>query len=277
MAVFNVAHLTDLHFGDVRSIDNFGGNTVRRKLASLWTRNWRMPASNNPQRAEHLAAWLFRETARLEIEGGQLDALVLSGDLATTGLQEDLDAAFRYVDAPPASTYYQTPAAGERRAGPHLATIAGLAQKCVLVPGNHDRFQNNKCEVGGELFDTVFKKYWAGNKAGVLDTIISKPFSGSGPAPSDGLEQLAIIGADGCLRDAEQASSGWMQMGQGYVYPDTEDELIAKTEDARRQFPDITVIWVIHFPPHVSVPLWEVLRNYHLIERASQQLGVAVI
>jgi predicted phosphodiesterase len=277
MAVFNVVHLTDLHFGEVPNQTNIFSHKVRRKLASIRTGAWRMPASHNPHRAGRAAALLYEETERLETAGDQLDALVLSGDLATTGLQEDLEAAFRYVDVPPASTYFRAPALGERRDSPHLATIAELAEKCILVPGNHDRFQNDKCEAGGKLFDTIFKKYWASNTDGVVATIIPKPFSGPGPPPADGLERLAIIGADGCLRDVADASFKWMQMSQGYVYDDTEKALIAKTEEARRKFPDIVVIWVIHFPPHVTVPLYEVLRNYHLIERASRRLGVAVI
>jgi predicted phosphodiesterase len=203
--------------------------------------------------------------------------LILSGDLATTGLPGDLETAFRYVDAPPAFQHFRAPAPGERRGTQHLATIAELAQNCILVPGNHDRFKNNNCEAGGRLFDSIFGKYWAGNTDGVVGKIISKPASKSGPAPADGLERLAIIGADGCLRKTAHASFKWMQKSQGYLYDDTEKALRDKTDEARRQFPDIAVIWVIHFPPHPTLPLYEVLRNYHLIEQASQQIGVAVV
>jgi hypothetical protein len=77
---------------------------------------------------------------------------------------------------------------------------------------------------------------------GVVGKIISKP---AGPAPADGLEQLAIIGADGCLRATADASSKWVQKSQGYLYRDTEQALKEKTGEARQQFPEIAVIWVI--------------------------------
>ena len=120
-------------------------------------------------------------------------------------MKEGLDAALRYVDAPPTFYYFRAPAPGERHDSQHLATVASLAKSCILIPGNHDRFRSNKCQAGGKLFDTVFSKYWAGNKDGVVGKIISKPASA---ALADSLERLAIIGADGCLRDANDASPG---------------------------------------------------------------------
>jgi 3',5'-cyclic AMP phosphodiesterase CpdA len=272
MTTFNIVHLTDLHFAEIPKRAN-----IFTKIGSIRKGTSRMPPSHNPQVAERVAAWLYAETQQLEAAGDQLDALILSGDLATTGIQDDLEAAFRYVDTPPALRYFGDALPGIPRDSPHLATIAGLAKHCLLIPGNHDRYMDNGGEAGGKVFNRVFKKYWKGNKDGVIGIIIPKPAAGPAGASADGFERLAIIGGDGCLRDAAHASLPTYQWTQGYLYPDTEEEFKAKTLEARRQFPDIAVIWVIHFPPHPSVPSREAMRRYDLIAQASDQLGVAII
>jgi len=192
--------------------------------------------------------------------------------LATTGLQADLDAALQYIDAPAVNRHFRAPRAGEPPNSPHLATIAGLA-KTFLIPGNHDRYQNNKGNAGGVLFDQTFASYWARNTHGVIASILEKPVPGSS---FNEVEHLALIGVDACLQLNAHASGALGHLGQGYVYANTLAELQAKTKFARTQYPDIAVIWVVHFPPRL-VKSTEQLLRYNLIEQASNSLRVNLI
>jgi hypothetical protein len=273
MAVFNAVHLTDLHFGSVPNRTNaLQANTIRRKLGSIWQGSTKLPATQDQGIAERAAAWVYDKSARLQAAGDTLDALVLSGDLATTGLQADLDAALQYIDAPPVNGHFRAPRTGEPPNGPHLATIAGLA-KTFLIPGNHDRYQNNGGDAGGMLFDQVFASYWARNTHGVIASILEKPVPGSS---SNEVEHLALIGVDACLRQNSHANGIGRHWGQGHVYSNTSTELEAKTNFARARYPDIAVIWVVHFPPHL-VGATEQLLHHDLIEKASKRLRVSLI
>jgi 3',5'-cyclic AMP phosphodiesterase CpdA len=274
MAVFHVAHLSDLHFGEFANRGNLLSNTLRRRLASVWRRRHALPPTHNPQRADRVAAWIYAHAHGLAAAGDQLDALVLSGDLATTGIKDDLEAALRYIDTAPSYLWYRRPNPGDGPATQHLATLKNLARHCLLIPGNHDRFQSNNCEPGGQVFDTVFDSYWRKNVNGVVGKIIPKPATSANTTSP--VERLAILGADCCLRSSADASFAWTEKSQGYVHDDTIKALISKTEDARKKHPGIVVVWFIHFPPRVF-PLHYVLRNYHLIEQASKTLDVAVV
>lgn len=275
MAVFNLVHLTDLHFGHLPNQTNIAqSNLFRRKLGRA-TRRLLAPATHDLVISERVAAWVFDTSARLEHEDDTLDALVLSGDLATTGQQDDLDAALQYIDAPPAKDFYRAPAPGEEDDSAHLATVAELANLCFLIPGNHDRYKNNSGNAGGTRFDAVFNKYWSNNTHGVIASIIEKPATASS---FDQLERLALVGADGCLRRrADAPMLGAFERSQGFVYPNTLTALKEKTIEARRQFPGITVIWVIHFPPHGNVSWYERMFEYENVEAASKVLNVSVI
>jgi predicted phosphodiesterase len=256
MAVFNIIHLTDLHFASVPDRANiFSDASIRAKLSGLLQGDSFVPSTHDPQIAEGVAAWLYRQRAALEQAGDALDALILSGDLATTGLRDDLDPAFDYVDTAPTNNYYRDARGGEQRVGAHLATIADPSKPCFIVPGNHDRFKNNGCRSGGKLFDTVFDKYWARQTNGVVASILTK-LNAAGEE-----ERLAIIGVDGCLRRRSDATSIVHEMSQGYFYIDALDALRDKTEAARRMYPDIAVVWVVHFPPHHTVSLMETMRD----------------
>ncbi|MHC2585405.1 metallophosphoesterase family protein [Bradyrhizobium diazoefficiens] len=274
MVKFNIVHLTDLHFGGMPKRPNILSK-ARHKLPSVWNGTWLLPPTHDPKIASSLASWLYQKAAALAATGDQLDAIVLSGDLATTGMQTDLEAALRYIDTAPASTYFRSPARGQHAADDDLATIAGLAAHYLVVPGNHDRFENNNCDAGGTHFDSVFAKYWSGSKTrGVTGKIIEKATS---QAAGSSLERLAIFCVDGCLRDPAHAKPKLAQKSQGAVYRETAIELKTRTEAARQMFPDISVIWVIHFPPHYSIPPREAMRHYFHIEQASRSLNVDVI
>ena len=62
---------------------------------------------------------------------------------------------------------------------------------------------------------------------------------------------LAVIAADFTLRADNDASNPkrLMRYGQGFAYDDIVSKLVSKTTDLKGRFPNIGIIWTIHFPP----------------------------
>jgi hypothetical protein len=268
MATFNIVHLSDFHFGEV--------SDRKKAWRPLSQKNKKIPATHDSTLAELVARWVYFRAEQLESSGDRLDAMILTGDLATTGLKEDLNVALNYIDSNPTRLWYRSPTADEPPTLPlrHRATLKGLADLCLLVPGNHDRFKNNDCDAGGIEFDTVFDAFWAKNLNGVIATVIPKKKSEEDNAS----DYLALIGADGCLRSGSDATDPWLhQMCQGYLYNNTFEAMKLKTEEAQRLYPGVVVVWFIHFPPTGIVHSWERLRYYERLEQASKTYNVAFV
>src|SRR5689334_15820204 len=113
MTVFHIAHLSDLHFGATSKRGNLQSAGLRRKASALGQGNALMPATHDPRCAEQLAAALYQHEATLRDEGDSLDLLIVSGDLGTTGMQGDLEAAQSYLEAQPSQFWFRRPAPGE--------------------------------------------------------------------------------------------------------------------------------------------------------------------
>lgn len=278
MTVFHIAHLSDLHFGVSPRRGNMASRGLRSKLAAVLAGHGVLPPTHDPDCAEMLAAELYQRANRLDLSDDELDLLIVSGDLATTGLQDDLAAAHRFLESSPDVAFYRNPGPGETPYSADLATLEGIATHQFYVPGNHDRYMNNHFVPGSTLFDTVFSARLGTMKNGVQSILLTKagnPGHGNSAQP----ERLAIIGADGCLRDSNDASTPTQlfMKGQGRLYPDTLQELIDRTNLARQAAVDVTVVWVVHFPPHDHVPLLFRMRDFEALESESALLGVKVI
>jgi 3',5'-cyclic AMP phosphodiesterase CpdA len=81
-----------------------------------------------------MAEFLARKIFQIK---NQIDLLLISGDIATTGLPEDLRIGLRYINNSPVNTYFGSDWA---------ATVRSSAFPILLMPGNHDRFQSIKAE-----------------------------------------------------------------------------------------------------------------------------------
>src|SRR5690242_6253557 len=111
-----------------------------------------------------------------------------------------------------------------------------------------------------------------------LNATMTNPAEVSGHLASNAtqVERLAIIGADVCLRTGTDASISLFEKSQGRVYPVVVEALQDKTDKARKRYPGIAVVWVIHFPPTSLIALYQCLLDYHLVEQASKMSDVDV-
>jgi 3',5'-cyclic AMP phosphodiesterase CpdA len=231
---WRIAHVSDLHFCVTPRRANLwkliklrireANGEVSRIDSTVAPAVW-LPDSHCPEIAEFLARKIFRIR-------NQIDLLLISGDIATTGLPEDLRIGLRYVSNRPANQYF---------GADWHATVRSGTFPILLMPGNHDRFRSTNGESGSRTFDLIFDEYWGRNDPNISTTILNRPDK----AP------LAIIAADLTLRadsDAD-APTRWMRYGQGYAYEDIVEKMVRKTNELRERFSGIGVIWAVHFPP----------------------------
>lgn len=226
MAHFRILHLSDFHFCEVPN---------RQNALSLW-RNPRstiapdifgrlnfLPESYAVDVADSVAKFVyFRRFAA--------DAIVISGDLATTGMAADLASARAFVADPPVAGVLS------RSQRP---TLRAANLPVLLLPGNHDRFQDNQGTPWGKSFEVTFPLDWP--RHSVRPFILEK---------SDNT-RLAFVAADFCLRQTNDAlmPSALNRYGQGRVYEDLVARLREVTARARSGRSVTEVVWVVHFAP----------------------------
>lgn len=184
-----------------------------------------LPESHCPELAEFLARKIFSIR-------DQIDLLLISGDIATTGLTEDLNIGLGYVANPQVNLHFG--ADGN-------ASLRSDAFRILLMPGNHDRFRNTSGESGCRTFDLTFDEYWGESDPEISAAILT----GSDEDP------LSVIVADFSLRSDQDSTvpNRWMRYGQGFAYPDIVEKMVTKTAQVRKKWERSGVIWVTHFPP----------------------------
>jgi 3',5'-cyclic AMP phosphodiesterase CpdA len=232
---WRVAHVSDFHFCATPRRANLwkiiklriqeANGDISRIGPEVAPAIW-LPESHCPEIAEFLARKIYRTR-------NEIDLLLISGDIATTGLPEDLRIALRYVNTAPAKTYF---------GADWNATLKSGAFPIFLLPGNHDRFRNNEAEPGCRTFDLIFESYWGRRDREISSVILNRADS----AP------LGIIAADLTLRIDSDATrpNRWMRYGQGYAYDDVIAKLVERTREVRNsRFQGIGIVWAIHFPP----------------------------
>lgn len=169
------------------------------------------------------------------IDGESLDAVVITGDLATTGLAPDLEKARIFLEG--TSVFDQS--------------IAGVSAQMLLLPGNHDRFvytgRGFLFSPGGKDFDSVFKDHWSG-PVKVCDVLRNE---------QDRLSVL-IIAADFGLASPQHSTWPLLKLNrlaQGRVYQEILKKLEEKTKEAQEGERTLNgrtpvTLWAIHFPPY---------------------------
>ena len=133
MTRFRVAHLTDLHFG--RKLDwlnpadstESGMGAAKEAIRNVMggkTGPIFYPSTFNPDAALSLLDWLIDECL-------QLDAVLVTGDLATTGEAADLELASQYFAGKVPTKWSPAP----------LPDFSAVVDTPLLtLPGNHDRY-----------------------------------------------------------------------------------------------------------------------------------------
>lgn len=233
MAAFRLLHISDLHIaGEANRYTLFDPDKPGASFIKCLTKlqsPLKIP-SHDSRAARALAIQLKKERDRY-------DAILISGDIATTGSDEDLSAAYSLLHG---KVYHKSQLIEQ------IPAICDTA-KLIWMPGNHDRYKDNSLRPGCKRFESAnyFGKSW--RKSGQFPTDLGMP---DGPVHSYHLQkdgsQLTIICADFSYKHLSITGD---HIGQGYASSDVLNELKRVTEASRERFEITAVAWVIHFPP----------------------------
>src|SRR5712691_1472606 len=265
MATFRLIHISDLHFSErPNAINPFvraGG--LRWPDIALFRhfKNAVWPSSFSPPLATHLSVYL--DSVQQEI-----DAVVATGDLATTGNEADLKVAKDHFfrDSTEVVESLQSWLRFSSRRDPELPVF--------LMPGNHDRFQGFRCLPAGKSFEKVFGPSWdAGqgivrySSSSVKVVVLTKE-----------REHLVVCLVDFSLKSKRHQTSGFGWLGQGKVYVNVLEELGKLTQRVKRQVANVYIVWAIHFPPqHPNERLELRLIDGKLIGPKAEACGAGLI
>lgn len=263
-AVFKLVHLSDLHFAVKPNrlpspVQTGGLRALFEAAVSGHRGNWFRPASHATRAARAVARYM--ETTVIPVEAP--DAVIVSGDLAATGSDEDLRSAHGYLLAPTVGSWVN------RDQEPRLSI--GDA-RLVVMPGNHDRYHQGTLFPGAEIFEEVFSGSW--NTCGECDRVSSPQL-----IAKDG-EVLSLICADFTFRtftDALSSLTGYI--GQGTVYSDVLRALVSQTLAVKQLAgQEVAVVWVLHYPPgYPNVDSNLALLNEAELLAAAKEVGVKLI
>ncbi len=241
MAIFRLLHTSDLH---VALRQERIGIVDYRQAGLLFPhglRRVRLTSSYSPDLLDGLIERVYRQ-------GDRFDAVLISGDLATTGKEKDLEQARSCIDGDASARWYSSHSFGKPRPeiGSHRA-LKGAGRPILLLPGNHDRYRSSFLSTlllrpfppGGTLFDEYFGHYWKVGQ-GVQGWI----------SPPKGDARLGLVSADLSLRENEGKDSlTYSYLGQGKAYEDVIAELGKLTDELRADYPNLGLLWIVHFPP----------------------------
>ncbi|HKV33747.1 MAG TPA: metallophosphoesterase [Pyrinomonadaceae bacterium] len=190
-----------------------------------------------------------------------LHAVILSGDIATTGFKHDLLKAQEFLD------------------GPTSGSVSKLGIPVWILPGNHDRYQYTAQEwffsPGGTHFDEILGNHWSGKVKAY-------------PPLRDIDDRLSVLvlAADFGLQNTSDSTRlrRFNKLAQGKVYEPVltalASETISQQEAERNGFPqhEQVILWAVHFPPlfrDISVAK-SLLEATALVNKA-KELGVHAI
>lgn len=297
MSSIRILHASDLHIAfdeQRRSIKDAAFDALavaaRRKPKDTWIalRKMALASSYDAQILEHLAEVIvnnakhvkpgvlqipeeFARQHHLIYLKEKLNAIVFTGDLATTGLNDDLKQVASFLRADYLSGSPHRP----QDASLEIPTLAGIDIPVVCLPGNHDRYRiplNLPTYLpGGKEFDTEVLDYQ------------SEPVRRF-DVPASGNLQVVIFAVDFTLKRLRDSRYGVGWIAQGRVYHGDGSALEKLEADTRTIKADIAqskpkthlcVFWALHFPPAFpNMPrLHKLIDENKLLEKADE-IGV---
>lgn len=304
MASIKILHASDLHislYKQLRSpVDRLQDlvdpwdmslSGMREKLPvmesfiTLWWK--KMAASSyNPEVLAALAEFIY-ENARAKLdetgnkimeEGeGKLDAVVLTGDLATTGSLDDIDRVAKFLAAASSPKCRHRSDESDYRG----ATLSAVNVPIVFLPGNHDRFiatrnlHKNKYPIffypGGTHFDRELRDY---RTYPVQELEISTAIS------KDRRLRVVILAVDFTLENFADHEGFYGWLAQGKAYSDERRQLTSRTRQLnkqRREDEVLCVLWAMHYPPGFPYPKYGRLLGERQVIREATEVGVSAI
>jgi 3',5'-cyclic AMP phosphodiesterase CpdA len=303
MPSIRILHASDLHISvhkQLRSaLDSLGdlddpwdasagGIAEKLRIAkTLFTTWWKkMSASSyDPEILEALAEFIYehakrKSTAEEEVpEGGEkLDAVVLTGDLATTGSEDDIERVARFLeaDSDPRCPYRS------RDADYRGATLSAVQVPVLYLPGNHDRFVPTRrwhervpifFYPGGTHFDVLLCDHRR-------DPVKRLELVAEAAAGEKRL-RVVVFTADFTLDDIADSEGFYGWLAQGRSYSNIRQMVVAKTEHEIRQKTDeecLCVLWALHFPPNYpGIKQQHVLLDQQRLIEGAKSAGVQAV
>ena len=273
MSLIRVLHASDLHIAvpeqrrsylDACKDAVFALPSLNAKAIWKALRRMSIASSYDARILEHLAEFIVnnskgvkpgveqydKETAskhEIVFLDDKLDAIVLSGDLATTGLEGDLRRVNGFLTAEYDPDAPHRPKDLMRMIGT-LFALDLRTTKVACLPGNHDRYWFHwkvpTYMPGDRLFDAAVANYWV------------EPVQTTSITSKSGDLKVVIIAADFSLRRISDCEGPFGWIAQGRVYNDSDNDvlgqLVSKTRGERANSVNsdqVCILWALHFPP----------------------------
>lgn len=249
MEIFRVAHFTDLHFGRVLNWLNPADSAAtsigaaKEAIRYLIQQGGRpgsvlYPSTFNPDAALGLLEWLADELP-------YLDAVLTTGDLATTGEAADLALARQFFAGQVPSAWSPVPLS---------LAVADADIPLLTLPGNHDRY-GTLSQPQSPRFESFFGGNWDLDKNLAFPVFPSEDETGRVRLAAFELENscLGIMCADLTLESTSSGTGAFGYVGQGRAAQRVLNELVAGTKAARNELRQqnrpFGIVWALHFPP----------------------------
>jgi 3',5'-cyclic AMP phosphodiesterase CpdA len=146
MTTFRLVQISDLHFGfpygRLSAVDIASSSAIKKATSAMravlrkrFDFEPKKPVSPSTFNPDVALALLFELSDVLESK--QLDALVVTGDIATTGIEDDLQLSADYFKGVLPNSWRH-----RLQAIPNLLQLGGAF--FVGLPGNHDRYEGSR-------------------------------------------------------------------------------------------------------------------------------------
>ena len=275
MANFRIAHVTDLHISRYENwLSPFEAEDKAKALSKaaldvLLKRNSRgrvadifYPSTFNPDVAQSLLRTLHTELSNL-------DAIIVTGDIATTGDPKDLAFAKEFFDG-------KMPLEWNSIAGSLPSILKDRKYTFLAMPGNHDRYQGIAKGPSSNEFEKYFGDFWDMERGHTYGVIGGDTHRVRITTLRQENTILAILSADFSLQSSHSAVGAEGYLGQGRVDSKVLVELAFATSSLKEQTSEsglaLVLIWAIHFPPKFPKiePELELLDGEMLVDEASK-------
>jgi 3',5'-cyclic AMP phosphodiesterase CpdA len=208
------------------------------------------PASYVPPIISGVAQFCFARSA-------VTDAIVITGDVATSGVDADLNVARNFVTAQAAVGYVSDT---------RFPTLNASGLPVYVMPGNHDRYADNVGTPNCRNFDALLSAYMPNFVSDIGYWIDQKENV-----------QVAFVYADFTLQARIDALDNFFGIyGQGRVYQDVLESLNDKTRQLQTENKVSCVVWVMHFAPF-ECGYGLRLINFNDVLSSATELGVKAI
>lgn len=253
MPSFGILHISDLHCSETPSHMSVLDYAHLQNIGKTKLGNVDLLASHDPDMLQALAVFAWENSE-------EYDVILITGDLATIGSEQDLRTAYRFVNC--SST--------KRTLMYDIDPTLGFlhSRKMAILPGNHDRFHNRPLFLPGNTdFDCIFQKYWKAGQG--VQTLWVKTKDNC---------TLALIGADFTIaKNSATKLLPLMHLGCGCIYPQRLDKLILETRHAKEIYPNCTVLWAIHFMPCSTNDELQLFDDKLLIDAVEKEYVPAIL